>query len=270
MPEGYQQQLKKALLRVCERRTGIKPDEVTGSSHADMNHPIGQHMRFITFEDEAFEPILSNPALLGFVNYVLGRNAILSLHDGFIKGPGNNATALHGDNGAKHELHYPDFGDGLTMNLILSDYDEENGGLGFVPGSHLFKREPLAGEVQSLQEGRQTVPVVAKAGSLIVWGSNTWHVAYPRKSPGLRLTLLMFWVGGKLQTQSDFRRAATQEYPEALARNPPSFAKVMDCFGTFPFREEDFDFKKIVQGAKPYELEETLPMWRDFFGFERV
>ena len=31
--------------------------------------------------------------------------------------------------------------------------------------------------------------VECEAGSVIIWGNNTWHVAYPRKIPGLRLTL---------------------------------------------------------------------------------
>merc|ERR1719217_1562853 len=163
-------------------------------------------MRFITFEDPIFEPILTNPVVLGLASYVIGPDAILSLNDGMVKGPGGDSTALHNDNGRKSELHHTGnngFGDGLTMNLILSDYDEAKGGLGFVPGSHLFARPPTQGEFLRMQERWQTVPVVAKAGSLILWATNTWHVSYPRTEPGLRLALLMFWVRSKIKPQSD-------------------------------------------------------------------
>ena len=42
----------------------------------------------------------------------------------------------------------------------------------------------------------------------------------------------------------------------------------MDVHGTFPFREEDFDFKKIAEKekAKRYDiLKDALPMWQEFF-----
>lgn len=271
MSPEYQAELKAALLRVSEKRSGIVPDEETGASHADMVFPLGQHMRFITFEDPIFEPILTNPVVLGLASYVIGPDAILSLNDGMVKGPGGNSTALHNDNGRKSELHHTGnngFGDGLTMNLILSDYDEAKGGLGFVPGSHLFGRDPTQGEYKQMQRLGQTVPVVAKAGSLVCWPSNTWHVSSCRTEPGLRLTTLMFWVSSKLQTQSDFRAAAKYEHPEVLKRNPTAFQRIMDVHGTFPFREEDFDFKKIAEKekAKRYDiLKDALPMWQEFF-----
>jgi hypothetical protein len=68
-PPDYVEQLRAALLRCSERRShGIVPDVEGGSSHADMNGPLGQHMRFILWEEaEVFEPWLTNPALLGIV-----------------------------------------------------------------------------------------------------------------------------------------------------------------------------------------------------------
>jgi len=272
MPADYQEKLKAALLKVSERRSGgIRPDEETGSSHGGMNAPLGQFMRFITFEDPIFEPILTNPVVLGLVSYVLGPDAILSLNDGMVKGPGKNSTSLHNDNGRKTEPHYGannGFGDGLTMNLTLSDYGAEKGGLGFVPGSHLWAREPTQGEYRHMQRKGQLVPVNAKAGSLVVWGSNTWHVSFPRTDPGLRLTTLMFWVTSKLQTQSDFRAAVKYEHPDVLERNPKAFQRIMDVHGVFPFREEDFDPTKgrnLALTQKHDILKDALPIWQDFF-----
>ena len=103
---------------------------------------------------------------------MLGSDAILSLFDGMVKGPGGNATGLHGDNGAKTDLVYPtEWGYGVTVNMALSKYGDEEGGIGFVPGSHLLRREPTMGEVEKMQAAGETTPVVCEAGSLIIWGN---------------------------------------------------------------------------------------------------
>lgn len=68
------------------------------------------------------------------------------------------------------------------------------------------------------------VPIIAPAGSAIVWPANTWHMALPRTDPGLRVTLLFDFCRGHLQTQSDFRHVVGDD---VLARNPPRFSQLM-------------------------------------------
>ena len=205
---------------------------------------------------------------------MLGPDAILSLFDGMVKGPGGNATGLHGNNGAKTDLVFPtDWGYGVTVNMALSEYGDEEGGLGFVPGSHLLRREPTAGEAAAMQAAGECVPVRCEAGSLIIWGNNTWHVAYPRKIPGLRLTLgPVLFVKPELQTQSDFKQAALLEQSDSLERNPAQFTKLMDINNSFPFRAQDFDFQKFADSAKVGKKagrralgRDALPIWKDFF-----
>ena len=69
--------LKQGVFNTCERRTGVVPDDATGETHAGMNGPLGQHMRFITFEDPVFEPMLTNPVLTEMVRYTIGDDALL-------------------------------------------------------------------------------------------------------------------------------------------------------------------------------------------------
>ena len=191
-----------------------------------------------------------------------------------VKGPGGNATGLHCDNGAKTDLVYPtDWGYGVTVNMALSTYGDEEGGLGFVPGSHLLRREPTAGEAAAMQAAGECEPVRCEAGSLIIWGNNTWHVAYPRTVPGLRLTLgPILFVKPELQTQSDFKQAALLEQSDALGRNPAQFTKLMDVNGTFPFRAQDFDHRKFAGMAQAGKAagnralgRDALPAWKEFF-----
>ena len=59
-------------MRISEERTGVKPDEENGLSHAGMNHSLGQFMRFMLCDDLIFEPILTNPVLMGLITYLVG------------------------------------------------------------------------------------------------------------------------------------------------------------------------------------------------------
>ena len=43
--------------------------------------------------------------------------------------------------------------------MALSKYGSEEGGLGFVPGSHLLRREATAGETATMQAAGECVPV---------------------------------------------------------------------------------------------------------------
>ena len=58
-PPEYVETLREALLRCSQRRShGIAPDLETGDSHAKMNHPLGQHMRYILwYERHSHAPL---------------------------------------------------------------------------------------------------------------------------------------------------------------------------------------------------------------------
>jgi ectoine hydroxylase-related dioxygenase (phytanoyl-CoA dioxygenase family) len=147
--------------------------------------------------------------------------------------------------------------------LLLNDYEAGSGTIAFLPGSHRFRRQPTPGEMRDLKD--ELVPIVAPAGSAIIWPANTWHMALPRTDPGLRLTLLYDFCRGHLQTQSPFRADVT---PEMLERNPPRFAQLMHVYGAFPFRQEDIDRGRTALGGKRHSLFDCHPMWKSFFGLD--
>jgi ectoine hydroxylase-related dioxygenase (phytanoyl-CoA dioxygenase family) len=253
--------LREAVLKVSERRTGVKPDVADGSTHLAQQHPLGQFMRYVLFEDPVFEPILTNPVLLGLITHLVGFDALLSLNDAMAKGPGGIALPLHNDNGDLITAVYPDQPQTANINLLLNDYEEGSGTIAFLPGSHRFRRQPTPAEMRELQD--ELTPIVAPAGSAVIWPANTWHMAFPRTDPGLRLTLLYDFCRGHLQTQSPFRADVT---PEILGRNPSRFAQLMHMYGAFPFREEDIDRQKTAIGAKRHSLFDCHPIWKPFFG----
>src|SRR5262245_12087063 len=208
-PPEYIARLRDAVLAISYRRSGVTPDVVNGSTHVGEKHPLGQFMRYVFFDDPVFEPMLTNPVLLGLVTYLVGDDAILSVHDAMVKGSAEIALPIHNDNGAKHTSVFPDQPNAATLNLLLTDYEEGSGPIAFLPGSHVFRREPTPAEMRGLVS--EMVPVHAPAGSLVVWPANTWHMALPRRDPGLRITVLYHFCRGHLQAQQNFRDPATDE-----------------------------------------------------------
>lgn len=260
-PPSYIDALRAAVLRVSERRTGVTPDYGTGSTHLAGTHPLGQFMRYVLFEDPIFEPVLTNPVLLGLITHLVGYDALLSLNDAMVKGPGGARLAIHNDNGDLTTPVYADLPQTANINLLLNDYEEGSGPIAFLPGSHLFRRQPTPAEQRELID--EMVPVIAPAGSAVIWPANTWHMAFPREDPGVRVTMLYDFCRGHLQTQSPFRADVT---PEILARNPPRFAQLMHAHGVFPFRAEDIQVHNREASARRYSLFDCDPMWRSFYG----
>jgi hypothetical protein len=262
-PAEYIEKLRDKVLEVSAGRTGIVPDVEHGSTHESGRHPLGQFMRYVLFEDPVFEPVLTNPVLLGLITYLVGTDALLSLNDAMVKGPGDVALPLHNDNGDKTTAVYADQAQSANINLLLSDYGPGSGSIAFLPGSHHYRREPTPEEMEHLVGIME--PIIAPAGSAIIWPANTWHMALPRTDPGLRLTLLYDFCRGHLQTQSPFRADVTSEI---LERNPARFTQLMHANGVFPFREEDILAEHQEKSAARHSLFDTHPMWRAFFGLD--
>ena len=186
-------------------------------------------MRFMLWDDPVFEPIMVHPAALGLIQYLLGTNCILSLCDGWLKGKGEARTGVHCDWAQFEMPTFPPEPYTANFNYLLSDYSKDDGALGFVPGSHRWRRWPSPEEAEYWNDRMQ--PVEAPMGSMIIWGDHTWHGSYPRKTQGLRLMMLGTYCRSHMQTQEPFRQTVTQE---ALDRNPVRFGRLMDVAGGFP------------------------------------
>ena len=228
-PPAFIARLRKAILDVSERRYGVRPDENEGATHTGSNNPFGQLMAYMLFEDPVFQEAMLNPVGLALTRYMLGANAIASNCIALIKGPGAVDLHLHAD----HVLMpspFPQQPHVCNVTFALSDYSEDNGALCFVPGSHKHNRAPLP--MEGLD---QRVPVIAPAGSLIFWGGSTWHGAFARRAPGLRVNLLMAMMRPNMRPQEAYRENVS---PEMLERHPPRFATLMGKNLNYGWKEE--------------------------------
>ena len=128
--------------------------------------------------------------VLALVDYLAGDDCILSSLTTHIRGQGRSKDLphgylpLHGDDPHPHA----GFNNSVTVNICLTDVTEESGSLAFVPGSHKRTRQPTPQErvLTGNDANPEAVPLVALAGSAVIWPSHTWHGSWESPTPGLR------------------------------------------------------------------------------------
>jgi ectoine hydroxylase-related dioxygenase (phytanoyl-CoA dioxygenase family) len=85
--------------------------------------------------------------------------------------------------------------------------------------------------------------VLAPEGSLVVWHGNTWHGAVARTSPGLRISLILYFCRPYLVRQECYTGVIPTEVFERNSR------RLRDLVGVdlpFPIKPDG-----IVQGRAP-------------------
>jgi hypothetical protein len=219
-PKGFTDRLRQAVLRYIENYDGRAPDLETGATHK--NQPLGEY-HYPILHDPIFQEMMCSPAALALTDYLLGESAIIHANAILCKGPHDElfknsefALNLHSDNqllpGPFHA--HAEF---ANVTWTLSDYSREGGALAYVPGSHRLCRHPLPGEGMD-----QAIAAEAPAGSIIVWHGNTWHGAFRKHTPGIRLSIGNILSRPYIWPRHPLREDVTEE---VLKANPPRFAK---------------------------------------------
>ena len=281
MPKGLAERMLQACLDVAERRNGERPDLETGATHASMtpyqsgfdsfqtrrerklklgldkaaafeaDSPHGDLMNSILFEDEVFEEGLMNPVLLAIATYMCGYSATLSSMGCWMRGPNKSNFNLHTDMSVPDGLLGP-YPFVCQCTYVLTDFDREKGATAFVPGSHKWCRQPVGDEcIVPANPGDfgnpNVVPVEAKAGSMLIWHGNTWHGAYNRRAPGLRVSVANYMARDFMRTQEDLRDIIPREM---LDRHPPRFGILTQQGVAAGYRNQDDGWAKDARAEK--------------------
>ena len=214
-----------ATLRTFGERVGKVPDVDTGEDYEGY-----WVSRYMLFQDPVFEQVIMAEKVLALVDYTVGSDCILSTLTAHIRGQGGGKSLptgylpLHGDDTSPQP--HPNFTNSVTVNICLTDLTEESGCLAFVPGSHKRLRQPTDAERVVSGEGAnpEIVPMVAPAGSAVIWPSHTWHGSWVSETPGLRVTLAELFGRPHIQPYEMYRETVSDE---VLARNSERFGTLM-------------------------------------------
>lgn len=229
-PPGFTDRLTETILRIAEEETGSRPDLETGAGY---ENKFGPSLYFLLLRDRIFEEAVLNPLSLTLVDYLTGVSSLLNFCGATIKGPGTDEFVVHADTGVP--APFPQYAQVCNATYILSDYNRENGGLAWVPGSHKLCRQPISRE----EANAKVIPLEAPAGSLAVWHGNTWHGAYRRTEPGLRLSVGSLFSRPHIWPRHPLRDDVTDELIE---RNGPRFATLCGKRVQTSWREEGPDY----------------------------
>jgi ectoine hydroxylase-related dioxygenase (phytanoyl-CoA dioxygenase family) len=101
----------------------------------------------------------------------------------------------------------------INMLFAIDEFTEENGGTLVVPGTHQKATAPDAEFLKTT-----SVPVICKAGSMIVFDSTLWHAAGQNASGKDRLGINHQFTRSYIKQQVDYVRALGDEV--VLAQTP--------------------------------------------------
>lgn len=183
-----------------------------------------------------FRDLAVNPVAVALIRHMIGRRATrFSSHNSFVKwqgdfGYGKN-LGMHCDQTA---VPLPWGRNALTANTnwCLTDYTFEGGALAYVPGSHSRLTHPTFPQATKL-----AVPVEAPKGSVILFHGATWHGAYPRQIPGMRLSVANYHRHAMITSQEDIQGS----FPRDLAadcEDPALFTTLAGFGDPFPYQSQ--------------------------------
>ena len=156
-----------------------------------------------------------------------------------MKGPGGPGLLLHSDTANGMPAPFSPFSHVANCNYALTDYTEEAGALAMVPGSHRYFRQPTRVEVALDGPNRNpdAVPIEVPAGSAVVWHGNTWHGSFPRRKPGLRINLSMYFCRQHIEPQENYKDHVPSD---VLARHgrDSRLATLLGLDSTYGWRDE--------------------------------
>lgn len=219
----FQRRALDAILDVHERYSGQRIEDI---DTAEMPAPGACVYHAMVLEGRVFEEMVMNPVVLALGRYLTGQNAILSNFFAILKT--NHypmPMPLHTDSDGVPPP-FPQYAQVCNVTWIHTEYTKDNGALAIVPASHRLGRPPTVFEENGYRDDSQVkaVPVEVPAGSIVAWHGNTWHGAFARTNPGVRITSGMYFCRPYYRPQVDIAGRVTDEM---LQRNSSEFASIM-------------------------------------------
>ena len=119
---------------------------------------------------EIWQQVPVHESVLPLVEYVLGKECLISSLASIAIGPGESAQVLHADDQVQ-PLAKPHIATVCNSMWALTDFTEENGATRLVPGSHQWQNPDYKdGEPEA-----ETIAAEMSQGSVLIWHGSLWH-----------------------------------------------------------------------------------------------
>jgi hypothetical protein len=200
-----------------------------------------QLMQLCTY-GRPFRDLAVNPVAVALMRYLIDPfSTRFSSHNCFVKWAGEGygeSLGMHCDQAAV-PLPWGRAALNANCNWVLTDYTREDGAFACVPGSHHRACNPVLP-----QAVHEAIAVECPRGSLIAFHGALWHGAYPRTTPGLRLTIANYYRHAAIQPQDDI----PNHFPRELAADcvDPSLFRQLAGFGS-PYRSQVLPVPRAVR-----------------------
>lgn len=135
----------------------------------------------------------------------------------------------------------------MQVALILEDQNEENGCTIVMPGSH------RSGEYADRDRTDETIPIISKAGDVVIWDSRLWHGTLANTSDRTRWALIgtfsRWWIKQAFNT--------VQNFPEGIYQKLTDKQKAVLGFCSIPYNDETegIDMKRGYASLRPSVLD---------------
>jgi ectoine hydroxylase-related dioxygenase (phytanoyl-CoA dioxygenase family) len=145
----------------------------------------GESADMLLGRDPVFAEAVLNDKLLAMMEYMCGRNPLISQLTGSVRYQGAKAMPLHCDQDWM-PAPLPEHNALMTGCWYCDDMTQDSGATKVIPGTHLLRRQPGPEEVSA---ERGAVPLTAPKYSIGLWDGRLWHSNYGRTLPGERVVL---------------------------------------------------------------------------------
>jgi hypothetical protein len=207
---------------------------------ADLTGEKGEPTQFLiqrlASQHRVFRDLAVNPTAVALIRHLIGPRATrFSSHNSFVKWKGEfgygKSLGMHCDQLA---VPLPWGRTALTANTnwCLTEYTHSGGALAYVPGSHRLVSPPTFPAAV-----KRAVPVEAPKGSMIVFHGATWHGAFPREDPGMRISIANYYRHAMVTSQEDIQGS----FPVELANDcddPELFRTLAGFDDAFPYKTQ--------------------------------
>ena len=176
-----------------DKRLGREADKF-GLDYGDLNVRVWN----ILNRHPVFRDMVQLPVVLELLSEVIGWPALLGNISANIAQPGGEGGMLHPDQ-LFIPKPWPAEPQGMNFAWLLDDFTADNGATEVVPQSHL-----LPDDVDPATLADKAVPVIAPAGTLMVFESRVWHRTGSNHSARPRAALFGWYTRPIYRTQENW------------------------------------------------------------------